>query len=98
MKWTRSKDHMAEYSTGYIGLRHYISMVGNCEPDPTVFSYPYSVNGANVLCGHIYANGWDEAEQMVVKKINNRLRGNVVYWKELFNTFYAEVNGNEAVD
>lgn len=95
MKWTRSKDHIAEYSTGYIGLRHYISLVGNCKPDTTVYSYTYSVNGERVFCGHIPANNWDEAEQIVVKKINNRLRGNVVYWKEMLNNFEKEVNVSE---
>lgn len=97
MKWTRSKDHIAEYSTGYIGLRHYISMVGNCEPDKTVFSYTYSVNGERVFCGHIKANSWDEAEQVVVKKIHNKLRGNVVYWKEMFNNFDKEMSKSETI-
>ena len=95
MQWTRSKDHIAEYSTGYIGLRHYISMVGRCQPDPTVFSYTYSVNGANVLCGHIKANNWDEAERIVTLKIHKKLYGNVVFWKEMLNNFDKEVNVNE---
>lgn len=95
MEWTRSKDNIAEYSTGYIGLRHYISMVGKCNPDPTVFSYTYSVNGEQVLCGHIKADSWDEAERIVVMRINNKLYGNVVYWKSMLNKFSEEVGVNE---
>lgn len=95
MKWTRCKDLHREYSTGYVGMRHYISMVGRCQPDPTVFSYTYSVNGENVLCGHINANSWDEAERIVVLKIHKRLLGNVVYWKEMLNNFDKEVGVNE---
>lgn len=90
MKWTRSGTPGLECSTGYIGLRHYICL--QHIEDYEHFSYSYSENGSRVIVGYLHAHGWDEAEQLVVKKIKEELTWRAEYWSGLFNNFCSEVN------
>lgn len=96
MKWTRSgKPGPLECSTGYIGLRNYICL--QHIEDYEHFSYSYVENGSRIIAGYLHANGWDEAEQLVVKEIKAELSWRADYWNKLLNDFEAEVNTNEDV-
>ena len=95
MKWTRGKDHIQEYSNGYIGVRHYISMTHKNGDD----NYHYTYTNNSLICfGDIPAGNWDEAEQIAIKRIKEELSWRTNYWKRLLNDFNAEVNANETLD
>lgn len=96
MKWTRSKDHIREYSTLSIGIRDYISMSG--EENDNLYGYVYSKNGEQVTYGSFYADSWDEAEQKAIKRILECLSQRAEYWNEILNNFKNEVKTIEAVD
>ena len=86
MKWTRSKiDENRELSTGYIGLRHYVSMSHTSYNNH--YWYTYSVNGERVLEGQFEAESWDEAEQIVVLKIRNKISEHAKLWEERLENF-----------
>jgi hypothetical protein len=93
MKWTRSKDEYIEYSTGYIGLRHYISV--SYTSWSKHFWYIYSVNGEEVLHGNFEADCWEEAEQIVILKIRRELSFKAERWNRLLENFDKEINANE---
>ena len=86
MKWTRSKiDENRELSTGYIGMRHYISMSHTSYNNH--YWYTYSVNGERVVEGRFEAESWDEAEQIVVLKIRTELSWRADMWEERLENF-----------
>lgn len=86
MKWTRSKaNEFLEYSTGYIGLLHYITISHTSYSDH--YWYSYSVNGEKVLSGQLDAINWDEAEKAVVIRIRNELYLKAKYWSDLLGDF-----------
>ena len=89
MKWTRSKGSPIEYSTGYVGLRNYISM------SHTNYSkhywYTYSVNGEEVLHGNFDASNWDEAERVAVQRIRADLSYRAGRLKQMLSEFNVEV-------
>lgn len=97
MKWTRSKaNDINEYSTGYIGLRHYISMSHTSYNNH--YWYTYSINGERITFGSFEAKSWDEAEQIVVEKIRSELSWQAERWARLLGNFDKEVNASETVD
>lgn len=96
MKWIRSKYHIQEYSTLSIGARHYISMVR--KPDTRLYLWSYSKNCEQILYRSFYADSWDEAEQLVIKKIKEELSWKAEHWNKMLNDFDKEVSANEAVD
>lgn len=97
MKWTRSKSNdINEYSTGYIGLRHYISMSHTSYNKH--YWYTYSVNGERVSSGSFEAESWDDAEHIVIMKIRMDLSWNAELWNERLANFNKEVILNEALD
>ena len=86
MKWTRSKiDENREISTGYIGLRHYISISHTSYNNH--YWYTYSVNGERVLERQFEAESWDEAEQIVVLKIRKELSWRADLWSQRLENF-----------
>lgn len=95
MKWVRSNDHIAEYSTFSIGISHYIS-VRHIEDDE-LFSYVYSKNGEQILKGYIRANGWDEAEYVILHRIRDELSWQANRYSKLLKDFDAEVSTNEEI-
>ena len=97
MKWTRSKiDENREVSTGYIGLRHYISMSHTSYNKH--YWYEYSVNGEEILGGQFDAECWDEAEQIVVLKIRNKISEQARSWEERLKNFDKRMSESETVD
>ena len=97
MKWTRSKaNDINEYSTGYIGLRHYISMSHTSYN--THYWWKYSVNGEQIAFGSFDAESWDEAEQIVVLRIRDKLSLQAERWNRLLGNFDKEVSESETVD
>ena len=96
MKWTRSKaNDINEYSTGYISLRHYISMSHTSYNKH--YWYAYSVNGEEVVGGQFDAECWDEAEQIVVLKIRKELSWRAELWEERLENFDKGVSESETV-
>lgn len=96
MKWTRSKDHIQEYSNGYIGLRHYISMTHKADTDN--YHYTYTNNGSLICFGDIKTDNWDDAEQIVIKRIKSYLFDMVKYYNQMQTDFNIGVISNEVVD
>ena len=97
MKWTRSKiDENRELSTGYIDMRHYISMSHTSYNNH--YWYLYSVNGERVLNGQFEAKSWDEAEQIVVLKIRKELLWRADMWSQRLENFDKGVSESETVD
>ena len=96
MKWKRSNDHIAEYSTFSIGVRHYIS-IRHIEDDE-LFSYVYSKNGEEILKGYIRANGLDEAEYVILHRIRDDLSWEANRYSKLLKDFDVKVNANETLD
>ena len=95
MKWTRSKiDENRELSTGYIGLRHYISISHTSYNKH--YWYTYSVNGERVFDGQFEAECWDEAEQIVVLKIRKELSWRAQLWEERLKNFDKGMSENES--
>ena len=94
MKWTRSKiDENREVSTGYISMRHYISMSHTSYNNH--YWYTYSVNGERVLEGQFEAESWDEAEQIVVLKIRKELSWWAKLWEERLENFDKGMSEND---
>lgn len=90
MKLTRSKSEIVEYSIGRVAFRKEISMSHTTYNNH--YWYTYSVDGEELLHGTFNANNWDEAEQIAVKEITEKLSGRADRWNRLLNDFNKEVN------
>lgn len=91
MKWTRCGNH----STGYIDVCHYICIT---HMGSEYYEYVYAEKGSRIFHRAVKANNWDEAEQLVVKKIQDELAHAAEYWCRLWRNFNEEVNANETLD
>lgn len=86
MKWTRSKvNEITECSTGYIDIRHYISMSHTSYNNH--YWYVYSVNGEKILDGQFEAKSWDDAEQIVMLRIRKELSWRADLWNRRLEIF-----------
>jgi hypothetical protein len=96
MKWTRNEiDENREMSTGYIGLRHYITISHTSYNNH--YWYTYSVNGERVLDGQFEAESWYEAEQIVMLKIRNKLSLQAEMWNKRLAAFDKGVIESETL-
>ena len=93
MEWTRCKDHIQEYSNGYIGLRHYISITH--KTDTNKYHYTYTNNGSLICFGDFKTSNWDDAERIVINKIKEYLLDMVKYYNQMRLDFNAGVNAND---